>query len=107
MNPSKSICVLVMSGPLKGHKFFVKSNSPILIGRGTEANIKIAYDALCSRKHAVVYYEQDSCYLIDLKSTNGTFLNGERISEKIKVKNKDVISLGDTKLMVLINNSKS
>ena len=29
---------------------------------------------------------------MDLESTNGTFLNGERISKKVKINNKDVIA---------------
>ena len=97
---TKVVVVLVLSGPLKGHKYFVKSDSKILIGRSEEANIRIGYDDFCSRKHAVLYWEKDVCFIEDLKSTNGTFLNNHRIYGKSELKQGDVIGLGDTELLV-------
>jgi len=97
---TKVVVVLVLSGPLKGHKYFVKSDSKILIGRSEEANIRIGYDDFCSRKHAVLYWEGDVCFVEDLKSTNGTFLNNHRIHGKSELKQGDVIGLGDTELLV-------
>jgi len=96
----KLFVVLVLSGPLKGHKYFVKSDSKILIGRSDEANIRIGYDDFCSRRHAVLYWEDDICYIEDLDSTNGTFVNDRRIHGKIELKKGDVIGLGDTELLV-------
>lgn len=97
---TKLIVVLVLSGPLKGHKYFVKSDSPILIGRSEEANIRIGYDDFCSRRHAVLYWKDDVCLIEDLNSTNGTFLNDKRIHGKVELKKGDVIGLGDTELLV-------
>ena len=97
---TKIVFVLVLSGPLKGHKYFVKSNSKILIGRGNEANIRIGYDDFCSRKHALLYWEGNSCFIEDLNSTNGTSINNERISGRTKLKKGDIIGLGETELLV-------
>ena len=96
----KLVFVLVISGPLKGHKYFVKSDSPILIGRSDEANIRIAYDEFCSRKHALLFWEGDKCFVQDLNSTNGTLVNNKQIEDKVTLKDGDVISLGDTQLSV-------
>ena len=96
----KLVVVLVLSGPLKGHKYFVKSDSKILIGRSDEANIRIGYDDFCSRRHAVLYWEDNLCYIEDLDSTNGTFVNDRRIHGKIELKKGDIIGLGDTELLV-------
>jgi len=92
--------VLVLSGPLKGHKYFVTSDSKILIGRSDEANIRIGYDDFCSRRHAVLFWEGDICYIEDLDSTNGTFVNNRRIHGRIELKKGDTIGLGDTELLV-------
>jgi len=96
----KILYVLVTSGPLKGHRFLVKSDSPILIGRDQDATIMIDYDNYCSRKHAVIYWNKNICFLEDLNSTNGTFVNEERIFGKKKLLDKDLIILGSTELLV-------
>ena len=100
---TKTVYVLVKSGPIEGHKYAVKSDSPILIGRSEEANIRIAYDEYCSRKHAKVYWDNDKCYLQDLESTNGTYVNGAKINGKLELSNNDIIALGSTELIVLIS----
>jgi tetratricopeptide (TPR) repeat protein len=99
----KIVCVLAITGPLKGHKFFAKSDCPIIIGRGNEAAIKIDFDNFCSRKHAIIYWERNQCFIEDLNSTNGTFVNNERIYGKKELCNKDLIGLGDTELVVSIS----
>ena len=102
-NVTKTVYVLVRSGPIEGHKYAVKSDSPILIGRSEEANIRIAYDQYCSRRHAKVYWDNGKCYVQDLESTNGTYVNGAKITGTLELNNNDIISLGDTELLVIIS----
>ena len=96
----KLFFVLVLSGPLKGHKYFVKTDSKILIGRSEESNIRIGYDDFCSRKHALIYWENATYFIEDLNSTNGTIINGERISGKAELHDGDIIGLGETELLI-------
>lgn len=98
----KAFYVLVKSGPLEGHKYAVKSDSPILIGRSEEANIRIAYDQYCSRRHAKLYWDKDKCYVTDLESTNGTSVNGTKITGTVELNNNDIIALGGTELEVVV-----
>ncbi|MDD5505191.1 MAG: serine/threonine-protein kinase, partial [Candidatus Omnitrophica bacterium] len=107
MNSDKNIVVLVLTGPLKDQKVIVKPGTPVLIGRGDEAAIKIIYDDYCSRMHALIYREDGLCFIEDLNSVNGTLLNNELIRGKKELKDKDVIGLGNTKLTVLFNESLS
>lgn len=100
---TKTVYVLVKSGPIEGHKYAVKSDSPILIGRSEEANIRIAYDQYCSRRHVKVYWDNDKCYVQDLESTNGTYVNGSKVIGTLELNNNDIISLGGTELIVLIS----
>jgi pSer/pThr/pTyr-binding forkhead associated (FHA) protein len=99
---TKLVFVLVVSGPLQGHKYFVISDTPILIGRSNKAIIRINYDDFCSRKHALLYWENEACFIKDLNSTNGTFVNNNRISQKIELHDGDIIGLGNTKLAVSV-----
>jgi tetratricopeptide (TPR) repeat protein len=107
MGKENNICILAVSGPLKGHKFLVKSDSPILIGRSEDADMRITYDNYCSRKHAAVYWEENACFIEDFDSTNGTFVNDRRICGREKLKNKDIIALGQTELLVLVADNQS
>lgn len=101
----KTVYVLVKSGPIEGHKYAVKTAAPILIGRSEEADIHIGYDQYCSRRHAKVYWSNDKCYIQDLESTNGTYVNGKKLTGSIELSNNDAISLGNTELIVVVSES--
>ncbi|RME53780.1 MAG: FHA domain-containing protein, partial [Deltaproteobacteria bacterium] len=57
------------------------------LGRGRQADIKLSGHTDISREHARIFYnpEEDQWYLVD-QSLFGTFLNGQRIPEKVPVK---------------------
>jgi two-component system cell cycle response regulator len=66
----------------------------ILIGRDPECNLVLT-DALVSSRHAMLEDRGDSWALIDLGSTNGTSVNGEKGKEFVLTRN-DKISFGRT-----------
>ncbi len=103
---TKIVSVIIKTGPLEGHKYIVKSDSPILIGRSEEANIRIAYDEFCSRRHAQIYWQDEKCYIKDLESTNGILVNDTKIQGTVELSNNDVIKLGNTELIVSITDYK-
>lgn len=59
------------------------------IGRHPKNTIQIM-DRLISKHHACVVYQNNTYYLQDLESRNGTFINGQRISEVILEPNTEV-----------------
>lgn len=73
--------------------------SVITIGRASDNNVVID-NKLASRYHAVIQKIKNAYYLKDLHSTNGTFLNGERIPDDryVKLSPSDTISVGKTDL---------
>ncbi len=103
---TKIVHVLVKSGPLEGHKYIVKSDVPILVGRSEEANIRISYDEFCSRRQALIYWENEKCYIKDLESTNGTFVNGDKIRGVIELNNNDTVRMGNTEFVISITELK-
>ncbi len=64
----------------------------VLIGRSEHNDISINNDFI-SRHHALLVRHGQSTFLMDLNSTNGTFVNGKRISNHVLV-NNDIISVG-------------
>jgi hypothetical protein len=65
-----------------------------------------AYAAGVSRLHAVVKREADRVIIMDLGSSNGTYLNGRRLAPHTEetLKHGDVVALGKLKIQVLLRN---
>jgi pSer/pThr/pTyr-binding forkhead associated (FHA) protein len=66
------------------------------IGRGLDNDI-ILEDTRVSRHHAQLRYKTRRFWVTDMNSTNGTYINGERISEA-DLRHGDVLSLGGLEL---------
>lgn len=66
------------------------------IGRSEDSDIFLV-DPSVSRNHAVVEFEADSPVVRDLESTNGTFVNGERVGTR-RLHSGDIIMFGNTQL---------
>ena len=64
------------------------------------SDIVFADDSI-SRAHAMVFYDESGVGIIDLASTNGTFVNRERISSAL-VHDGDTVTLGSSDLAVQI-----
>lgn len=75
---------------------FVIEQRVTVIGRSSECDLQLD-DANASRRHAEVRRIGDGYSLVDLGSTNGTEVNGQRIQETALM-NGDVISVGTTRI---------
>jgi two-component system, cell cycle response regulator len=69
------------------------ADTPIVIGRTSEATIVIEDDGL-SRKHARFLRMQRQYFVEDLESTNGTFVNGVATTEPVRLDDGDTVQLG-------------
>ncbi len=74
---------------------------PVILGRSQKADIPI-HDKILSRKHCTIVPSPSGLRLIDLKSSNGTYLNGKRV-ERSSLKFDDVIEIGNTVIVILDN----
>src|SRR5512138_1781232 len=84
---------VMRSGPTPGATFSLEGDQ-LIIGRDTASNIAIN-DAEVSRKHARLNFQGGKYVIEDLGSTNGTFVNGQRLASPAVLKSGDVISLGE------------
>ena len=86
----------IIKGPMKGHSFEITKNT-VFVGRSSKNDIQIK-DATISRKQVKLFFIGNKLFVEDLKSTNGTKLNGKRIQpgEGIEVSDSDILTMGDT-----------
>jgi pSer/pThr/pTyr-binding forkhead associated (FHA) protein len=67
----------------------------ILIGRGAEAQLSLDDDYVSTR-HARVVSDENGIYLEDLGSTNGSYVNGQRITAPTTISLSDTVRIGRT-----------
>jgi len=73
---------------------FPLSKPRITIGRARSSDVFLP-DQWLSRHHAAIEQRQGSYYLLDLGSKNGTLLNGERVSGDRRLRDGDIVTLGE------------
>lgn len=84
---------VMRSGPTPGVTFPLDGDQ-LTIGRDSTNPVAIN-DAEVSRKHARLMFQGGKYVLEDLGSTNGTFVNGQRLAGPVVLKPGDVVSLGE------------
>ena len=89
--------LLVVNGPGRGVRFDLSTDSgETIIGRSVGTRFRVD-DTEVSRQHATVLHDGTSFRVRDLKSANGTFLNGDRITDSA-LKHGDSVRVGTTVL---------
>jgi pSer/pThr/pTyr-binding forkhead associated (FHA) protein len=73
----------------------------IVIGRGSEGVTFRLADRNVSRRHARFLRQSGAVFVEDLGSLNGTRVNGERITGKRRLRDGDLVQIGDYDLAVL------
>jgi len=94
---SRSAFFVVIAGKQTGAMYKLDVGET-LIGRSKDASIKIDDEGV-SRRHAKIVRQPDGTVaIVDLKSTNGTFCNGERVDAHV-LQDGDKIQLGATTII--------
>jgi pSer/pThr/pTyr-binding forkhead associated (FHA) protein len=87
-----TVLLTILSGPTRTSTVRLKKRE-MLVGRQRGCDIRIPSDEI-SRRHCLLYFDRGQLTLEDLRSANGTFLNGQRIQERQTVKHGDQIQIG-------------
>lgn len=88
-----------ISGKYQGGEFPLKPEQPLVIGRSSDLDMVLVED-MVSRKHAKISWQAGRLTIEDLGSTNGTFVNGEKVRQA-KLKEGDRILIG-TSILKLV-----
>lgn len=89
----------VISGPNAGHSYVITGDEAVL-GRYPFCDVVLPSHSV-SRQHARIVREADGYYIEDLNSLNGTFVNGQRIGVRTRLRDHDRIHVYETLLSFL------
>ena len=90
--------VVVRSPTLAEGEERTLNSAPVTVGRGPQNDIALGGDDYASAKHARVEPRGDGVWVEDIGSTNGTFLNGIKLTRARKLTPGDVVRVGETEL---------
>jgi FHA domain len=90
--------VVVSSPTFQDGELFTLDSHPLTIGRAGNNDISMPDDEYASGRHARVEPRRDGIWVEDIGSTNGTFVNGIRLTRERKLTPGDVIRVGETDL---------
>jgi hypothetical protein len=96
--PSGGKLVVVRSEVLKKGRSFPTGPVPLTIGRAEDNDVALSKDEFASAHHARIESQRDGVWVLDLTSTNGTFVNGKRLDGRRALKEGDVVRIGETEL---------
>ena len=71
---------------------------PLTVGRGQNNDVALASDEYASSRHARFEPRRDGVWIEDVGSTNGTFVNGIRLTRERRLAPGDVVRIGETDL---------
>jgi predicted component of type VI protein secretion system len=91
--------LIVRSGPRAGER--IELVGELVVGR-ENADVTVA-DEEVSRRHLAVRPHEDGVELEDLESTNGTFVDGARLSAVVVVSSSARVVLGETELEIEVD----
>lgn len=94
--PRTGELVVVKSSALPDRMRHVLDSTPLTVGRGGQNDISLGDDEFASAEHARFTPQRDGVWLEDTGSTNGTFVNGVRLTRARRLHAGDVIRIGES-----------
>lgn len=90
--------VVLASPAVDEGEIFALDTRALTIGRGNNNDVPLPEDEFASGRHARFEPRRDGVYVEDIGSTNGTFVNGIRLTRERKLTPGDVVRIGETDL---------
>jgi pSer/pThr/pTyr-binding forkhead associated (FHA) protein len=97
--PIRNVVLEARSGPSSGFRLWIRPGQRVTVGRTDAADFSLKRDHRISSKHFALECQPTQCLIRDLKSANGTWLNGQRIEHAV-LEDGMLITVGATELRV-------
>ena len=99
VSPPRAARLVVVASPIFGEGVeFELGRGDLTIGRGAQNDVALEGDEFASARHVRIEPRGDGVWVQDLGSTNGTFVNGNRIDQPHRLDPGDVLRVGETDL---------
>jgi pSer/pThr/pTyr-binding forkhead associated (FHA) protein len=92
--------VVLKSPALEAGEEVPVDSLPVAIGRGGQNEVPLDGDEFASAQHARFESRRDGLWVEDIGSTNGTFVNGARVTTPRRLAKGDVVRVGQTDFRV-------
>lgn len=94
----------IRSGPRSGRKYSFERSA--VVGRGPMADLRLDNPTV-SRRHAMLTWENDECFVSDLDSENGTWVNNQRLVEPTRLNDGDRLNFGTVEVQFGLGRRKA
>lgn len=78
-----------LTGELRGMEFAFAAPATVILGRSRSCTLRLTGDATVSRQHCLLEIDDYGVWVQDLGSLNGTYVNGEKIGQRIATQGED------------------
>jgi hypothetical protein len=92
-----------VSGPVAGRRIEIRTGTILRIGRTAKSDYALGEDSYLSGQHFAIENDGGEARVRDLGSSNGTFLNGERVANELVLREGDSLSAGGSAFTVHID----
>ena len=96
--PEQGRLVVITSPALEEGRVLTLDTHALNIGRGAGNDVPLPSDEFASTRHARVEPRHDGVWVDDIGSTNGTFVNGIRVTQPRRLAPGDIVRVGETDL---------
>ena len=94
------LCLIVENGKAKGTQVEIPDDGEVVVGRDPGAGLRVP-DTMVSRHHFKIALGPDGCFVQDLGSQNGTFVNDMRLQRETSIHVGDMVHAGETTFSLL------
>lgn len=101
----KTFALRFISGKYQGGEFLLPPNQDVVVGRASDLDMVLVED-MVSRRHATISVNGDQVLIQDLGSTNGTFVNGERV-KRAQLNEGDRVLIGTSIIKLVTADSNA
>jgi len=101
-----SLRFIALAGKVTGREYRVNLVDRVVVGRDSSCELALPEDTEVSSQHCEVTRNGEAISLNDLKSKNGTLLNGARVVMRRPLESGDLIRVGRTELRVIFEEPK-
>jgi pSer/pThr/pTyr-binding forkhead associated (FHA) protein len=100
LEPPRAVRLTVLASPALQPGATLEIAQPIHVGRGAENGLRLEDDDFVSSRHARFEPRTDGLWVEDVGSTNGTYVNGARVTSARLLHTGDVVRIGQTDFQV-------